>query len=932
MLELKFLSKKMLFLILCGVLLCSMQACAACTGVYVGSDVSEDGSIIVARSNDYNDIWGNHITVTPEVENEPGRLMPVSIDGSVKTEIPETTYQYTATPFMNSTLAANNQKAGDASACTNEHGVIMTMAVTAYANKAALEADPLVKEGLCENAATDLVICQSKTARETVDVLLGTIDKYGSSESNIALIADQNEAWYVEMYTGYQYAAVKLPSDKVSVFGNEYTLEYLSEFEEVITSKELISLAEEKGFAVYGKNNEINLFETYSGKHMTRDYSHMRTWIGHQILAPSIFSDDYNQDAMYPLCFTPDNKVSVHDVCQILRNRYEGTKYSPDETGRNDTRPIGTDATLSAHVLQVFPDLPAEMSCISWVSCGPSIYGVFVPVSNDCINVSAAYGANQPAEDVGVFDTDKYSYYVFKELCNRCIAPENYENYGKAVQEHWYEVESNMFAEMSEILEKAAEMEDKDARAIYITSKCNDMQTQAFEDGKKLLKEVPPVVPPAIIHASYLTSNCTEIEYGASLKDQHQNRIANKTLIFEINGETYSGITDSNGEATINLILPNGLYVVIVIFEGDEELGKKAAIGTIMINSTNAVDLAAPEIEMYYKNGTKFIVSLTSNGTGIANESVIITLNGVNNTCNTDENGTIAMNINFNSGEYPVVVYYKGNDKYDPAKLNSKVTVLSTVNGTDVTKVFKNATQYYATFVDGQGNYLANGTTVTFNINGVEYKRQINGSEGKAKLNVNLPQGEYIITAINPETNEMAANNITVLSKIAENSDLVKYYKNDSQYVVKIISDDGKPVGENETVTFNINGVMYERKTNASGHAKLNINLPPGDYVITAMYGGCNVANNISVLPVLSGEDLTKKYGEPTPFVTTLVDGQGAPLANATVKFNINGRLYEKTTNETGQAKLNINLIAGQYIITSSYNGANIANKVTVTA
>ena len=260
------------------------------------------------------------------------------------------------------------------------------------------------------------------------------------------------------------------------------------------------------------------------------------------------------------------------------------------------------------------------------------------------------------------------------------------------------------------------------------------------------------------------------------------------------------------------------------------------------------------------------------------------------------------------------------------------MTVLSTVNSTDVTKVFRNGTQYYATFVDGQGKYLANGTTVTFNINGVEYKRQINGSEGKTRLNINLPQGEYIITAINPVTNEMAANNITVLSKIAENKDLVKYYKNDSQYVVKIIGDDGKPVGENQTVTFNINGVMYERKTNASGHAKLNINLPPENYVITAMYGGCNVANNITVLPVLSAEDLTKKYGDLTPFIANLVDGQGSPLANATVKFIINGRMYERNTNGTGQAKLNINLIAGEYIITSSYNGANIANKITITA
>ena len=463
-----------------------------------------------------------------------------------------------------------------------------------------------------------------------------------------------------------------------------------------------------------------------------------------------------------------------------------------------------------------------------------------------------------------------------------------------------------------------------------------DSQYQGVEDVQGTYsdggKDSPTHISPATIIAEDLTSDCTEIEYSAILKDNNGTEIANKTLIFNINEETYAGITDSKGVATINLILPNGEYSIIVNFKGDETLGKKSEQATITINSTNAVDLVAPEIEMYYKNGTQFKVSLTSNGTGIANESVIITLNGVNNTRNTDENGTIAMNINLNSGEYPVVVYYKGNEKYDPAKVNSKVTVLPTVNSTDVTKVFKNGTQYYATFVDGQGKYLANGTTVTFNINGVEYKRQINGSEGKARLNINLPQGEYIITAINPVTSEMAANNITVLSKIAENKDLVKYYKNNSQYVVKIIGDDGKPVGENQTVTFNINGVMYERKTNASGYAKLSINLPPGDYVITAMYGGCNVANNITVLPVLSAEDFTKKYGDPTPFVANLVNGQGAPLANATVKFNINGRMYEHDTNETGQAKLNINLIAGEYIITSSYNGANIANKITITA
>ena len=212
-LNFKCLSKKWIVLFFCGLLVFSMQASAACTGVYVGKDVSTDGSMIIARTNDYQGAVPNHLTVTPRVENSPGRVMPVSIDQAVKTEIPATTYKYTATPVMNSS-AEEWDGSGDAAVCTNEYGVAMTMSISAFPNDAALNADPLVEDGLTEFTASDLVICQSKTAREAVDVLLGIIDEYGSSESNIAIIADQNEVWYVEMYTGHQYAAVKMPSDK----------------------------------------------------------------------------------------------------------------------------------------------------------------------------------------------------------------------------------------------------------------------------------------------------------------------------------------------------------------------------------------------------------------------------------------------------------------------------------------------------------------------------------------------------------------------------------------------------------------------------------------------------------------------------------------------------------------------------------------------
>ncbi|WP_188118097.1 DUF3344 domain-containing protein [Methanobrevibacter millerae] len=370
------------------------------------------------------------------------------------------------------------------------------------------------------------------------------------------------------------------------------------------------------------------------------------------------------------------------------------------------------------------------------------------------------------------------------------------------------------------------------------------------------------------------------------------------------------------------------------IIESNNELFFDATGSTILalhqiivVESEDHIVIDAPDVEKYYKGPERLVVYVTDNrGNVLANQSVNITINGVTYTRTTDENGTASMGLGLNSGIYEVIAS-AGNSSYE-----STVTILPTVYGDDIVKVFKNGTQYYATFLDTEGNFLANGTEVTFNINGVMYKRYINGTEGKARLNINLPQGEYVITAINPVNGEMGANNITVLPSITNNENLVKYYKNESQYYVTIIGDDGNPVGENVTVKFNINGVFYERKTNASGVARMNINLEPGNYIITAEYNGCRVSNNITVLPVLNATDLTKKYGTPDPFVATLVDGTGAPYAGQNVTFNINGVFYQRTTDDAGNAKLNINLMAGEYIITSSYNGANIANKVTVTA
>ena len=106
----------------------------------------------------------------------------------------------------------------------------------------------------------------------------------------------------------------------------------------------------------------------------------------------------------------------------------------------------------------------------------------------------------------------------------------------------------------------------------------------------------------------------------------------------------------------------------------------------------------------------------------------------------------------------------------------------------------------------------------------------------------------------------------------------------------------------------------------------------PGTYILTAIHPltGLQMSYNITVLPVLTGEDVEMKYLDGTQFKATLVNGQGKPLSSVKVTFNINGVFYDRTTDENGIARLNIRLMAGEYIITSQYESAVTSNKITI--
>ena len=330
---------------------------------------------------------------------------------------------------------------------------------------------------------------------------------------------------------------------------------------------------------------------------------------------------------------------------------------------------------------------------------------------------------------------------------------------------------------------------------------------------------------------------------------------------------------------------------------------------------------------------------LTQEGVTIANADLSITATSGNYKApinvTTDAFGLFTIS-DLSAGNWTFDIAYAGSQgtvggyTVNPTTLqiNATVSGKTTLNIKETTIIKGGKLIYILT--DANGKAIAN-TTVTFTVNGKTYNRTTDAN-GSANMTINLQPGTYQVSANTTVNNQtiQSVDNITVKSNIIT-ANLTKYYKNGTQFQATIIDADGNPIKDNVTVEFNINGVFYKRNT-TNGTATLSINLLPNNYTITTIYGGIQVSNQVTVKPTMETSDLSMTYQDGSKFTATILDGQGKVAANQNVTFNVNGMFYNKTTDANGVASLNINLMAGEYTITSMYNGYEKANKITIKA
>lgn len=463
--------KFLLFLISCLVLFLSPNFSPACTNFLITKGASKDGSTMITYAADSHVLYGE-LYFTAAADHQPGSMLDIYEwdSGKFLGQIKQVAHTYAVVGNM------------------NEHQV--SIGETTWGGREELK-DP--KAILDYGSLMYIALQRSRTAREAIQVMTDLVAEYGYYSSGETFsIADPNEVWIMEMISkgpdnkGAVWVARKVPDGYICGHANHPRVRQfpLNDRENCLYAKDVISFAREKGY-FHGADKDFSFADVYAPlDYGAIRFCDIRVWAMYRRAAPSLnLTSDYIKAVPgaepLPLWIKPDQKLSVHDVMELMRDHLEGTEFDMTKdvgagpfglpyrwrplTWKVDTvqylneRATSTQQTGFSFVAQARSWLPDPIGGVLWFGVDDTYSTVYVPMYCGINEVPHSY-----AVGTGSFHefTWESAFWVFNFVANFSYL--RYCDMIKEIQKVQRELEGRFLAEQPEI--------DQAALALHHTS------------------------------------------------------------------------------------------------------------------------------------------------------------------------------------------------------------------------------------------------------------------------------------------------------------------------------------------------------------------------------------------------------------------------------------------------------------------------------
>src|SRR5699024_7492410 len=185
----------------------------------------------------------------------------------------------------------------------------MSSRETTATNARVLGYDPLVHDGIDEEAMLTLALPYVKSAKEGAKRLGALLEKYGTGECNSIAFNDKDEIWLLETAGGHHWAAMRLPEDTYAIVPNQTVMQEvdINDTDNLLVATESVELIGKHHLNPQpGHFNFREIFGTQS--EAAAHYSTPRTRYEQKMFNPEIEQVPTAQDM--PMCRKPAKKLA----------------------------------------------------------------------------------------------------------------------------------------------------------------------------------------------------------------------------------------------------------------------------------------------------------------------------------------------------------------------------------------------------------------------------------------------------------------------------------------------------------------------------------------------------------------------------------------------------------------------------------------------